>query len=287
MEFEVISPKTTIELLTAMDQLQDKNHRFGAGYTDLINDLNNNPPQHLTVINLGHLEDDSFKSITITDKGVRIGSLVTAAQLLENKIIKNIFPVLWEATNSVASGQIRACATIGGNICQASPSGDMSCAFVALQAVCEIVDSSNNIREEKITDFFQGVKKTSLKKNEIVKSVFIPTNLSQKIKSGYLKVGARLSMEIAVASIAYHFQLDEKNNISNAGFAIGAVAPTIKFAHDACDFLIGKSIDTFNENDTSEFASLVKKYAKPISDVRASAWYREEVLVNLSKTIFE
>lgn len=286
MEFNVISPKTSQELFETIDKYQDKKIRFGAGYTDLINDLNNKPQDDLTVINLAKLNDESFKSITITEKGIRIGSLVTASQILNNETIKTKFPVLWEATNSVASMQIRETATIGGNVCQASPSGDISCALVSLKAVCEIVDSKKNIREELLTDFFLGVKKTSLKKNEILKSIFVPLNISKKIKSGYIKIGTRLSMEISIISIAYHFQTDENNIIIDAGLSIGAVAPVIKFTSDACNFLIGKQIDTINNDEINNFATLVKNHASPISDVRASAWYRNEVLFNSTKAIF-
>lgn len=287
LDFDVISPETSQELLEAIRNSQDKNYKFGAGYTDLINDLNNNLQKDFTVINLAKLKDVNYTTINVTDKGVRIGALVTASQILENNNVQNNYPVLWEAANSVASKQIRATATIGGNICQASPSGDMSCALVALKAVCEIVDSNGKIREENICDFFRGVKKTSLNKNEILRSIFIPVNISKNIKSGYIKVGTRLSMEIAIASIAYHFQMDKKNNIIIAGYSIGAVAPTIVFTKDACDFLSGKNIDSISEKDIQQFADLVKKYAKPISDIRASAWYREEVLLNLSETILK
>jgi len=73
----------------------------------------------------------------------------------------------------------------------------------------------------------------------------------------------------------------------NIEFAIGAVAPTIVFTKDACDFIIRKNINSLNETDVKQFANLIKKYARPISDIRASAWYREEVLINLSETILK
>jgi carbon-monoxide dehydrogenase medium subunit len=287
MDFNTISPKSKKELLEAINSCQDKNFRFGAGYTDIINELNIHPQQNLVLINLAQLIDEDFNGITINEKGVRIGALTTANELLKNDIIKSNFQVLWEATNSVASTQIRETATIGGNICQASPSGDMSCAMVSLKAICEIMDSDGKIREEPISSFFKGVKKTSLSKKEILRSIFIPANKNTNTKSGYIKIGTRLSMEISIISIGYHFQLDENNVITNAGLAIGAVAPTIKFTEDACNKIIGKKIDTINSSDIEFFANLVKNHASPISDVRATAWYRTEVLFNSTKAIFE
>ncbi|MFH0867207.1 MAG: FAD binding domain-containing protein [Bacteroidota bacterium] len=287
MDFDVISPKNSQELLEAISNLQDKKFRFGAGYTDLINDLNNMPQEGLTVINLAQLKDEKFNIISFKEKGVRIGALVTASQLMNNDTLKIDYPVLWEAANSVASMQIRETATVGGNICQASPAGDISCALVALKAICEIIDSSGNVREEKLSDFFQGVKITSLKKNEILRSIFFPSNSCKKIKSAYIKIGTRLSMEISIISIAYHFQMNAGNIITDAGLSIGAVAPTIKFAEDACNFLIGKQIGLINNEDVNNFACLVKNLATPISDVRASAWYRSEVLYNSAIAIFD
>ena len=287
MEFNVISPETSPELLETIDKYQDQKYRFGAGYTDLINDLNNKPQDDLTVINLAKLKDDSFRQISVKTQGVRIGALVTANQMLENNFIKENYPVLWDATNSVASRQIRETATVGGNICQASPSGDMSCALVALKAICEVVDSKGIVRNENLSDFFQGVKKTSLKKNEILVSIFVPLNFSNKIKSGYIKIGTRLSMEISIAAIAYHFQFDSDNKINHAGLSIGALAPIIRFTEEACKFIIGKKIETISVNEVNQFANLVKKYASPISDVRASAWYRNEVLFNSTIAIFK
>lgn len=287
MDFDVISPKTSSELLEAISSCKDKKIKFGAGYTDLINELHVKPQADLMVVNLDKLKDNNFRTISITEKGIRIGALVTATMMLENEVIKNDFPVLWEATNSVASRQIRETATVGGNICQASPSGDMSCALVSLNAVCEVINSSGKVREEKLADFFQGVKKTSLKSDEILRSIFVPSNSSKKIKSGYIKIGTRLSMEISIAALAYHFQLDEKNMILHAGISIGAMAPVIKYTEDACNFLIGKNVETISCDELIELAGLVKKYASPISDVRASAWYRSEVLFNSTIAIFE
>lgn len=283
-DFEVISPKTTQELLNILDKPENINYKIGAGYTDLINDFNINPRVGLTVINLDNLKDESFRTVSFSENGIRIGALVTASQIIENELIRKNYTVLWEAADSLASRQIRAMATIGGNVCTASPSGDMSCALVALKAVCEITDSKGNIRVENISSFFRGVKKTSLEKNEVLKNIFIPANNSTKIKSGYIKVGTRRSMEIAIASIAYHYQFDEAGNFTDAGFAIGAVAPTIMFTTEACEYIKGKKINTLNEENIRQFVNFVKKYAKPISDIRASAWYREEVLVNLSET---
>ena len=284
----VISPETTEELLKAIDEHKDKEFRFGAGYTDLLVELKKQPDDKLVVINLAQLNDDQFTTITESNGGVRIGSLVTASEIISNEIIRKQFPVLCEAANKHASRQIRQVATVGGNLCTASPAGDLACALVALKSECEIVSTNGTNRVIPIDSFFIDVRKTELKNNEVLRSITIPkNNESKNVHSGFIKVGIRHSMECAVVSLAYHIQSDKSNKITHVGIAIGSVAPTIKFVQTACDFLIGKEFSEITKSDEEEFASKVLEYANPISDIRASAWYRKEVLFNISRSIFD
>ena len=284
----VISPETTEELLKAIDEHKDKEFRFGAGYTDLLVELKKQPDDKLVVINLAQLNDDQFTTVTESNGGVRMGSLVTASEIISNEIIRKQFPVLCEAANKHASRQIRQVATVGGNLCTASPAGDLACALVALKSKCEIVSINGTNRVIPIDNFFIDVRKTELKNNEVLRSITIPkNNESKNVHSGFIKVGIRHSMECAVVSLAYHIQSDKSNKITHVGIAIGSVAPTIKFVQTACDFLIGKEFSEITKSDEEEFASKVLEYANPISDIRASAWYRKEVLFNISRSIFD
>lgn len=285
MDFDVISPRTKGELLDVIGANQNKNFRFGAGYTDLLLELQNKDTSDLLVVNLGLLKEDCFCTICVENEGLRLGALVTAGMIVANNFIKEEYPVLFQAVDSVASRQIRQTATIGGNLCTASPSGDMSCALVALQATCEILDNAGNLRVIPLKDFFTGVKKHALSKNEVLQSIFIPKNKQSNCDSGFIKIGKRKSMEIAILSLAYHFQKDKNGVIVAAGLAIGAVAPVIRFTDSACDFLLGKS--QLSQAEKELFAQKVLEYAAPISDHRASEWYRREVLKNVSVGLFE
>ena len=89
-----------------------------------------------------------------------------------------------------------------------------------------------------------------------------------------------------MVALAYHILVDEDDKITNAGVAIGSVAPTIRFAKSACEYLTGRTFSAIGSSESEEFASKVLEYASTISDMRASAWYREEVLFNISKSIF-
>ncbi len=289
MNFEIINPSSTEELLGTIKSLQKEKFRFGAGCTDLLMELKKNPEENLTVINLSQVKDASFTGIKKTTNQFRLGALFTAHKIVINEELKINFPVLHQSALTLASTQIRQVATVGGNLCTASPSGDIACALVALEAQCEILGTTGKTRTVPVTDFFMGPRKTVLKSNEVLYSISVPVNnkLSKNILSGFIKVGTRRSMECSVVSIAYHIQTDEHGNIINAGVAIGASAPTIRFAKEACEFLIGKKLKHISHKEKEKFAEKVLSYAAPITDIRATAWYRKEVLFNISKSIFE
>lgn len=94
-------------------------------------------------------------------------------------------------------------------------------------------------------------------------------------------------MECSVVSLAYHIQTNKNDEIVKAGIAIGAVAPTIRFAKSACDFLVGKKFKTISNDEKQIFSEKIISYASPITDIRATDWYRKQVLFNISKSIFE
>ncbi|MAD51032.1 MAG: FAD binding domain-containing protein [Candidatus Marinimicrobia bacterium] len=286
MDFYTVSPHTTAELLETIKQNQGNHFRFGAGYTDLIPELQMQKQDDLTVINLAKLKDKDFTSINDSKEGSRIGALATMTDVLSNESLQR-FPALIEAIESLASVQVRSVATVGGNICTASPAGDVSCALVALDAACEILDTGGKIRTVPIAEFFTGVKTSVLKKNEILRSVLVPhRKTADRIVSGFIKIGNRNSMEIALVSFAYYILADSNGDVTSSGAAIGSVAETIKSTESACEFLMGKNIEHLTKTDKGKFADLVLEYASPISDIRASAWYRRQVLWNISRSIF-
>ncbi|HLG34409.1 MAG TPA: FAD binding domain-containing protein [Bacteroidia bacterium] len=289
MSFEIINPSTTKELLSTVKKFQKKNFRFGAGCTDLLLELKKNPEEDLTIINLAQVKDVQLTGIKKNSTGLRIGARVTAHDIVVNEEIKKSYPVLHEAALNLASTQIRQVATVGGNICTGSPSGDIACALVALDADCEILGTTGKTRTIPITDFFTGVRKTVLKKNEVLYGIYIHAKKknTKNIYSHFIKIGTRRSMECSVVSLAYHIQTDERKKIIHAGIAIGASAPTIRLTESACSFLTGKNLFKISEADKREFAEKILSYASPISDLRASAWYRKEVLFNISQSIFE
>jgi CO/xanthine dehydrogenase FAD-binding subunit len=281
MDFTIVTPHTRTDLMTEIERA--KNFRFAAGFTDVLMEFKKTPPHGLTVINLSQLHDDDFNSISNDQSGLKIGALVTASGIIGNKYILEKLPVLFQAARTLASNQVRNVATIGGNLCTASPSGDLACALMALKASCEILSPDGSIKEVPVSKFFTGVRKTVLNNGDLLVKISIPVNTQETNYSGFIKIGTRLSMECSVVSLAYHFEMDRRR-IKNAGIAIGSAAPTVKFASSACDYIENQLVDDI---DGEEFANKVLSHATPISDIRGSAWYRENVLFNISKNLIE
>lgn len=288
MDFKIASPNSVAELLTAVHAAQGSPFRLGAGYTDLLLLLEQQPIADLTVIDLGNVKDKRFTSIANEAGGIRIGAMVTANAIIDDPVIAAHAPVLTEAAASHASRQIRQVATIGGNLCTASPAGDMACALVALEARCEILSVDGNTRSLPIAQWFRGLRKTDLQPDEILHSVFLPIHPGAHILySHFVKVGTRRSMECAVVSLASHVLVDEHNTITHAGVAIGSAAPVTRFATKACEMLLGMDVTAMTSAMAAEFADHVVSVASPISDIRGSAWYRTEALRNLSRAVIE
>lgn len=286
MDFEIFTPVSSDELFQFLTDNKDKDIRMGAGFTDLTLDLKKKNPKNLIVINLSGIHEQDFSEIRVNENEIRVGALVTAATIVNNKYLQEHFPVLTAAAKGLASMQIREVATIGGNLCQASPSGDLSCALVSLKAVCEIISPDNKVRTEALPGFFRGPGKTSLEKGEVLRSIVFPVNSGNKIKSGFIKIGKKAAMECSVVSLAYHILSGDDGVVVSAGIACGAVAPTVIFCEGASSFLKGKNATSLQADDIEQLAAMVRQKASPIDDIRASAWYRNEVLFNSVKSIF-
>jgi CO/xanthine dehydrogenase FAD-binding subunit len=130
------------------------------------------------------------------------------------------------------------------------------------------------------------VRTTVLKLSEMVYRVGIRRSEGKQTQSAFIKVGTRQSMECSVVSVAVHIETNEAGIASRAGIALGAVAPTIRFAQKTCDIILGTSKQGNKKPTAEEFADSIMQYAQPISDLRASAWYRNTVLRNLALDFF-
>lgn len=285
MEFISIKPRNLNELLQCLNAVKGYPIRYAAGCTDLMFELRKACPAELRVIHLSALEDVAFKGIETHGDAIWIGGGTCAFNIHNQHLIGLEFPVLKQAAQLLAGTQIRQVATIGGNLCTASPSGDMACALVALEAEIEVMTSEGTTFLLPIMQFFTGVRKTALKSGEFVYRIRLKRSGHKPVKSEFIKIGTRRSMECSVVSLSTHIEVDSAGKVSRSGIALGAVAPTIRLAETAGSMLKGKVWSDARAFDGNAIADAVLECASPISDLRATAWYRSQVLRNLAELI--
>lgn len=227
-----------------------------------------------SIVDLKGIEE--LKGVKRANGEVRVGACVAMSEIASDPVIRSAAPVLAEAGGRVACPQIRNRATIGGNLCNASPAADTAVPLILLDAVLDLASVGGNgltVREVPITDFFRGPGSTNLVPGEILTRIrFRP--LPEKVFAEWDKFGTRPAMEIAVASVGVAVKL-EAGTITHARVAYGSVAPIPLRGRRAEEELVGGPLSA-EAIGKCEAAS--REEIEPIADVRASEAYRREVV---------
>lgn len=242
-----------------------------AGGTDVILLVHQKAIPADTVIDIKDLPGMSEIKY-VEGEGMRIGALVKLYDIQNSDIVKEKMPALADAARYVASPQIRRKGTMVGNICNASPSADTASILVAMNAVVKVysVDGEKDIA---IDDFFKGVKKTALQPGDVVTGLFIP-ELKKGEGSAYFKHSVRKAMDLAIIGVGAKITMDG-DKIADARVCMGGVAITPLRAKKAEEILIGKEI---TDELLEEAGVAASQECSPISDVRASAEYRTDMI---------
>jgi len=260
----VLFPATARAVLDALRDHPDA--RIMAGGTDLLVRRRAGAPTPGTLVCLEKVA--GLSNIEETDDGIRIGAAATLTAVLENRAIRERLPLLHCAAREFASPPVRNMATIGGNICTASPAADTLPPLCVLDAQAEILSPSGT-RRVPVADLVTGP-------GELLAAVTVPVPEGGTIQH-FEKVGRRKAMAIAVVSLAALLRV-EGGIIAEARLAWGSVGPTVVRCPEAEALLAGRAptLETFRAAGES-----VRRAVRPISDVRASADYRRQVAANL------
>ena len=221
---------------------------------------------------------DELKIYDEAENGFYFG----AGTSLENlkAICEKEFPALYDILKIFGSLQIRNLATIGGNIGSASPIGDTIPVLIAYKAKV-IVQSSKSKREIDIEDFIKGYRKTDLKSDELITSVFIPKP-DKNIFVKSFKVSKRKDLDISTVSLVCRLVL-ENDNVKEIILAYGGMAEITKRARRTEDYLIGKK---WHRKTIEEAMKIVYDEFKPISDARSSEEFRKVIAKNLLMKVY-
>jgi carbon-monoxide dehydrogenase medium subunit len=222
-----------------------------------------------------------MRMIEKKEETIHIGASLTYSEIIGSRLIRTHAPLLVEASQMIGAAQIRNMGTIGGNIANASPAGDiLPCLYVLESDI--LISGLLGERLVQVNDFFIGYRQTSLKPGEIIKGISF-RSMARNTGSAFLKFGLRQSMAISVVSVASSIQVLQ-NEIINASVALGAVAPTVVRSPSAERILIGQvpSLELFIKAGESAQADIC-----PIDDVRGSAEFREYLTKILVKQALE
>lgn len=276
-KFEYLAPKTIGEACSLLSRYKEKAGAI-AGGTDLLPRIRSKQvaPQYLIglkgIPNLNYVEHDEAQ-------GLRIGTLTTLDVLETCAPIQSRFGIIAQAIQQTASLQIQSLATIGGNLCQAAPSADITPCLIALGARLKLISPAGE-RIVPLEEFFTGSYKTVLGDGELLVEIQVP---NPRAHSGgvYIKHALHRAIDFAVVGVAAMITL--KSNVGvcqEVKIALGAVAPAPIRARKAESILKGKDL---KDGLIDKAAQAAAEEAQPISDIRSSAEYRREMVKVLTR----
>ena len=241
-----------------------------AGGTDVLVQI------HADMIDLDLIVDikkiPEMREIVEEDGAWRFGAAVTGKEMMDNAAFNKAWPGVMDGVRLIGSVQVRGRATVGGNLCNASPAADGVPPMIAACAVAIIV-GPNGRREIPVEEVAIAPGKTSLEPDEIVVSFQLPKRAPNS-GDAYLRFTPRTEMDIAVVGCGINLTLDDKGICTDARVSLGAVAARALLVDEAAKALIGTPVDAAALENLAAAASAA---CKPIDDKRGTIEYRTEV----------
>jgi len=250
--------------------------RILAGGTDLLVQFRAGVRQPTAFVDVKRIPD--LVDIAMDAGGLRLGAAACAAAIGEQAHVRRLWPGLAEAVHLIGSTQIQGRGTVGGNVCNASPAADTTCALIVNRAMCLIAGPSGE-RRVPVESFVTGPGRTVLAPGELLVALWIPRP-APRTADAYLRLIPRSEMDIAVAGAAVSVTLDPAGTCTAARVAIGAVAPTALLVPAAARALVGTTLD---ESALRAAADAAGAAARPIDDKRGTAAYRRTVVGVLTR----
>ena len=247
-----------------------------AGGTDLLIQFRAGVRQPSAFVDLKHIPE--LITISERDDGLRIGASVAAASICEHPALNRFWPGLVEATHLIGSTQIQGRASLGGNLCNASPAADSTCALIVNRAQCVIAGPAGE-RRVAVEAFCTAPGRTVLERGEILVAIDVPRPAAGTADA-YLRLIPRTEMDIAIAGAAVSVTLDASGICTAARVAVGAVAPTALLVPAATAALVGSRLD---DDALGRSAEAARAVARPIDDKRGTIAYRRQVVGVLVK----
>lgn len=273
------APGTVSEALDLLARYRDV-CRVVAGGTDLILELERGVRHREVLVDVSRVAE--LNQITLDDKtgfSEKPGLLTIGANVTHNQVVANedavqyAFP-LAKACWLVGAPQIRNRGTVAGNVITASPANDTIAPLWAMDATVTLVSAARGERTLPFNEFFLGVRRTAMQPDELLLRITVPT-LKESERGTFLKLGLREAQAISLINVAAVLDFGPDGAVARARIALGSVAPTIVRTGEAEAFLQGQQL---TEEVVEQAAELAAGAARPISDVRAGADYRRDMV---------
>ena len=280
-DFEYCAPKTLRETVSLLAE-NDGDSRILAGGTDLIVQLRSKRFETERVIdikNVPELNELSFGK----RKGLVIGAGVPCWRIYNDAKVVDRYPGLIDSASIIGGIQIQGRATLGGNLCNASPSADTTPSLIAHSAMCHIVGPEGK-RSMPVEDFCLAPGKNALNQGELLVSLQIPVN--KKNQGGhYQRFIPRNEMDIAVVGVGSWVELANRGTeFKKARIALASVGPTPIFASAASEALVGQTV---SDEAIAAAGEAAQSVARPISDMRGPAEFRTHLVGVLVRRTIE
>lgn len=241
-----------------------------AGGTDLLVKLRTGFASPRMIVDLKAIP--RLRGIESDARGWRIGAATSCAEIGEHNGLKAAWPGVVEGLKLIGSTQVQGRATLGGNLCNASPAADSVPALIAAGALCEVVGPGGE-REVPVESIVTGPGRTSLARGEFILGFRLPPQAARG-GDAYLRLIPRTEMDIAVVGVGVALALDANGTCTHARVSLGAVAPTALLVADAAKALIGTKVD---DAALARMKAAVSAACKPIDDKRGTIEYRVKV----------
>jgi carbon-monoxide dehydrogenase medium subunit len=244
--------------------------RVLAGGTDVIVQMETELIEPELLVDIKRIPE--LRRIALEDGAWRIGAAVPGMELVENEAFCKAWPGVIDGVKLIGSIQVKGRATMGGNLCNASPAADSVPALIAAGATARIIGPKGT-RDVAVEAIPTGPGKTSLAKGEFIVSFLLPKRPAHS-GDAYLRFTPRTEMDIAVVGAGVNLTLDSGGTCTAARVALGAVAPTVLLVDEAARALVGTKID---DAALDRLAAAAGAACRPIDDKRGTREYRIKV----------
>ncbi len=240
-----------------------------AGGTDLVRDMNLEFKIPDGIMWIGKL---ALEYIVEDGDLIRIGAATRMQTAANSALLQQKASAVARAAGKLASPPVRSLATLGGNLCTASPAADCGCALLGLGAEVQLT-SKKGQRIVPLEAFYLGPNSTVIHPGELMTEIRVKPQVNGE-GSAYEKIGRRQAMTLAVLNATSRVKLDGNGKCLAANIAVGAAAPTLLRIKPAEKLLVGQP---FTEEAIQEAAEIAVQEIKPIDDVHGTIWYRRKV----------